>query len=376
MNNSKNEKRTSLIQKISIIVFLVFIYALTALNLAAPKHTYSENENRYLSKLPSLSFSSLLGGHFDTAFEDWFTDHFVARSSWICIKAKTVQLAGALENNGVYFGKNGRLIRQFLPGNDKLFRSGISAMQDFTEENGFHLNILLIPEASFGEKDSLPCGAFSIDEKELIDTVKAECSGQTVIDVSDMLRKMENTYFHTDHHWNERGALLAYEAICREVLHKEPENFSFEKVSSSFCGTMYSRSGAFWTKPDDLYRIDPGIAVDVTVEYEDGEKTTSLYDEQRLKEKDKYTYYLGGNHAAVHIRTNAESGRSAVIIKDSFAHILIPFLAVEYSDIMVYDLRYYHEPVSEAVADKANTDIFVIYSTDSFVNDSSLSALW
>ena len=212
-------------QKITIAVFLVFIYAMAALNLAAPKYTYSENENRYLSELPSLSFSEILSGHFDTAFEDWFTDHFVARSSWICVKAKTVQLAGVLENNGVYFGKNGRLIRQFLPGSDKMFRSGISALQDFSEKNNFHLNILLIPEASYGERDSLPSGAFNINEKELIETVKKECSGQTVIDVSDILQKTENTYFHTDHHWNERGAALAYEAICREVLHKEPGNY-------------------------------------------------------------------------------------------------------------------------------------------------------
>ncbi len=374
--NNRNETRTSLIRKISIIVFLGFIYALAALNLAAPKYTYSENENRYLSGFPSLSFSGLLGGHFDTDFENWFTDHFAARSSWICVKAKTVQLAGVIENNGVYFGKSGRLIRQFLPGNDRLFRAGISALRDFSEENDFHLNILLIPEASFGEKDSLPYGAFNINEKELVETVKDECSGQTVIDVSDILQKTENTYFHTDHHWNERGALLAYEAICREVLHKEPVDFRFEKVSSSFRGTMYSRSGAFWTKPDDLYRIDLVPGIDVTVEYEDGKRTDSLYDDKKLEEKDKYTYYLGGNHAAVHIRTDAGSGRSAVIIKDSFAHILIPFLAAEYSDIMVYDLRYYHEPVSEAVTDKASTDIYVIYSTDSFMNDSSLSALW
>lgn len=374
--NNRNETRTSLIRKISIIVFLGFIYALAALNLAAPKYTYSENENRYLSGFPSLSFSGLLDGHFDTDFEYWFTDHFAARSSWICVKAKTVQLAGSIENNGVYFGKNGRLIRQFLPGNDRLFRAGISALRDFSEENDFHLNILLIPEASFGEKDSLPYGAFNINEKELVETVKDECSGQTVIDVSDILQKTENTYFHTDHHWNERGALLAYEAICREVLHKEPVDFRFEKVSSSFRGTMYSRSGAFWTKPDDLYRIDPVPGIDVTAEYEDGKRTDSLYDDKKLEEKDKYAYYLGGNHAAVHIRTDAGSGRSAVIIKDSFAQILIPFLAAEYSDIMVYDLRYYHEPVSEAVTDKANTDIYVIYSTDSFMNDSSLSALW
>lgn len=363
-------------QKITIAVFLVFIYAMAALNLAAPKYTYSENENRYLSELPSLSFSEILSGHFDTAFEDWFTDHFVARSSWICVKAKTVQLAGVLENNGVYFGKNGRLIRQFLPGSDKMFRSGISALQDFSEKNNFHLNILLIPEASYGERDSLPSGAFNINEKELIETVKKECSGQTVIDVSDILQKTENTYFHTDHHWNERGAALAYEAICREVLHKEPGNYRYDKVSSSFCGTMYSRSGAFWTKPDELYRIDFEPGIEVSVEYEDGNRTASLYDAHKLEVKDKYAYYLGGNHAAVHIRTNAASGRSAVIIKDSFAHILIPFLAAEYSDIMVYDLRYYHEPVSESVTDQVNTDIYVIYSTDSFVNDSSLSALW
>ena len=81
-------------------------------------------------------------------------------------------------------------------------------------------------------------------------------------------------------------------------------------------------------------------------------------------------YYLDGNHAHVSIQTSVSNNRKAIIIQDSYAHILIPYLISEYEQIEVFDQRYYHDSVSELIDE--NTDVYFIYSMDNFVEDKNL----
>ena len=167
---------------------------------------------------------------------------------------------------------------------------------------------------------------------------------------------------------------MGYAAICRNVLNKDPNRFTYTLASNSFEGTMYSRSGAFWTKPDSIYTITPESGEqNVTVDYDNEHTENSLYSKDRLNEKDKYTYYVDGNHAYVDIRTDVTNGRKALLIKDSYSHILIPFLATEYSEIELVDLRYYHSPVSDLLKD--DQDVYVLYSLDNFCSDMNLAFL-
>ena len=102
----------------------------------------------------------------------------------------------------------------------------------------------------------------------------------------------------------------------------------------------------------------------------------SLYNEERLKTKDKYTYYIDGNHAFTEIHTDCGTGRSAVIVKDSYSHILMPYLAAEYSTIRLVDLRYYQGAVSSLLEEDPQADLYFIYSLNTLVTDSSLGMLW
>jgi hypothetical protein len=70
------------------------------------------------------------------------------------------------------------------------------------------------------------------------------------------------------------------------------------------------------------------------------------------------------------------NGKKAVIVKDSYAHILVPYLAQEYSEIDLVDLRYYKNAVSSLITDPSSTDVYVIYSLDEFTGSRSLAALW
>ncbi len=368
------KEKKNIIQYLTIGIFLLFIFSLTIVNIFCTKVDYSENENRSLATFPTLTLENLFSGTFDDDFEDWFSDHFVARDSWIQVKARSKQVTGSIENNTVYFGKEDHLIQQFTSYDSKTVQNNIQYINDFCDSYNIKANILLAPGASYGASEFLPYGAYNLDEKKLITSIGKQFSNQNYIDITDEISNGSDLYYKTDHHWNEKGAYIGYEAICKEVLNKDANTFTYEKVADGFKGTMYSKSGAFWNEGDSIYQMIPEKDYKVDVTYDDGTESDSLFVDNNLDKKDKYTYYLDGNHAYVDIKTNVKTNKKAVIVKDSYSHILIPYLTSEYSEIQVVDLRYYRQSVSSMIDN--NTDFYVIYSLESFVSDNNLAILW
>ena len=90
------------------------------------------------------------------------------------------------------------------------------------------------------------------------------------------------------------------------------------------------------------YENDEGIKVtDISTG-----KVGGLYDYSALNGSSKYDFFLGGNKA----RLRVESGKKPklVIIKDSFANSLIPFLARHF-DMEVIDPRYLRQPLEKVL---------------------------
>lgn len=362
-----NMMKKKTIEKLTIVLFLSVIGILSLCNLFKKDIEFSENENRPLAKVPSLSLEHVFGGHFDDDFETWFTDQFIGRDTWISMKSLFKKATGSIENNDVYYGKEEYLIRRFQTYPQKTLQQNIEVIQDFVEAQDIQMNILLIPTICNTQQALLPSGSWNIDQNNLIKQVYNALPNQNMLWIKSSLSNHNDVYYKTDHHWNEKGAYLAYEEIAKNVLHKEPNRFTYELVSDSFYGTMYSRSGAFWSKPDSIYKIIPSEDYTVEVNYDNECSTDSLYSEEKLKEKDKYTYYVDGNHPYVQIKSSNHNGKHAVIIKDSYAHILLPYLVSEYEEIEMVDLRYYHDSVSNLI--KENSDIYFIYSIDNFAQD-------
>lgn len=361
--------KKTLIQKLTISIFILFIFLFSIANIFYPKKDYSENENRTLASFPSTTMKSLFGGSFDDLFETYFSDHFIKRDTWIELKAAYKKATGSLENNHVYYGKNDKLIRSFQSYDKRSIDQNISIINEFATANNIQANILIVPTASI-QNDALPTGAYNVDQKELENYLKENFPNQNYIELYDDLSASKDLYYSTDHHWNELGANIAYNKIAQNVLNKEPNAFHYELVNDSFYGTMYSRSGAFWVKTDSIYKIDPEEEISVKVTYDESDEESSIYSEKRLNEKDKYMYYLDGNHSHVSITTSSKSKRKAIIIQDSYAHILIPYLVTEYEQIEVFDPRYYHDSVSSFIDE--DTDVYFIYSMDNFAEDKNL----
>ena len=362
--------------RIITALFSVFIGGFFVLNLLLPDKTFSEKENRQLQTLPKFSFSSLFSGSFATRFESYCSDQFAGRDVWIETKAGAELAQGKQQNNGVFLCVGDRLIEPFTaPQADALERAVQAA--DSLSDAGVPVSLALIPTAAQIYADILPDGAPNDDQQAVFDSAYSQTALETV-DISSVLAAHAGEYifYRTDHHWTSLGAYYAANALRSSWGLPEIDQATLtpEAVSDSFCGTLYSSSGFFWIAPDKMETLIAAPESSSVTRYETNgtEQTLPLYNYDKLTIKDKYTFFLGGNIPRAVVETGTENAPSLLILRDSYADSLVPFLTDAFSEIHLIDLRYYTGSVREYIAENAVDRVLLLYSTDNFCSDSSL----
>ena len=372
----------------------VFGTTLAALFLGAVLHKpteFSETENRYLEQKPKLTTVKLIDGSFMKDYETFITDQFPERSFFMGIKTAVERLRGRADDNGVYFGKEGYLFGKY---DGALFESetvknNISAVAEFVKlyADKFgkeHFKIALAPSSSEILKDKLPAYAHVYNQTGFIDKIKKEAGEDYVIDLGENLKKHadEYIYFRTDHHWTTLGAYYGYEAIAAGLgLEVQPlEKMKAETVSYDFLGTYDSKVNTGITGGVDADSITIYFSAEIDKSNmmwdNDNDKTfDSIYNMDALKGKDKYTVFFGGNHSVTDIKTPNNTGKTLLIIKDSFAHSLAPFLIKDYDRIVMLDLRYFNKSLKKYLNENEITDLLVLYSTPDFAEDANIGRL-
>ncbi|MFE0555450.1 DHHW family protein [Paenibacillus sp. NPDC058910] len=369
-------------RKLLALLLLIFIGAITALNLVAPDRTLSESENRMLEQLPHFSLKALVSGDFTLDFEKYVSDQFVFRDFWIGTKTDTDRMMGKKENNGIYIGKDGYLIQNFIPPAEEDWKGKVDAIHAFDQATPkMQKYVMLVPTAAALYKDKLPKYAMVGDEEAYLEKVRRFLHPNIrFVDVFSALyaEREQHVFYKTDHHWTTKGAYIAYLELCRQMgltPQKEAE-FNIHQVTDEFYGSLYSKSGFRHIQPDRLQLYLPKDQEKYTVTYVDEEKTTdSLYAMEQLQRKDKYAVFLKGNHARIHIKTANPSGRKLLVVKDSYANSLIPFLLKHYSEIHVVDLRYYEEDLASLANEQGIQDMLLLYNANTFFEDPSITNL-
>ena len=113
--------------------------------------------------------------------------------------------------------------------------------------------------------------------------------------------------------------------------------------------------------------------MDYKVEYcMEGKTASSIYDMDALGKKDKYMVFLGGNYPLIRITTPGRNNRKLLIIKDSYANTLVPFLLEHYDEIYMVDPRYYTDSIEKLVRDEHIDNIMILYNVITFVEDQSI----
>ena len=114
----------------------------------------------------------------------------------------------------------------------------------------------------------------------------------------------------------------------------------------SFQGTLSAKSGFRASEKEEMDVFlprDDSVPSSVVNYVDEQKKTASFYDTSKLETRDKYAMFFNGNHGKVVITTPTEENRTLLVIKDSYANSLIPFLAPYYRKIVMVDPRYFYD---------------------------------
>ena len=389
-------------------IFLLLIFGFTAATVIKPPRERSETENRTLQRRPDLTWDSLIKGEFADDYEDYLSDQFILRDSWITIKTAFERAAFKQETNDVYFGKDGYLIEKHSGSfTSDTAQQNILRLQAFMEKmseryDADHLSCMIVPNAVDVLGDKLPAYADPYDEEEYLEKIRDALPEGVWVDASSVLKAQheaaygaENSgmvlhtadgsdadfsqlYYRTDHHWKTASAYLAFSAWLKQknLGEASPDQYLVTTVTDSFEGTIASKLGISG-KADSIERFDPAVPFDYYLVYNQSDDIrNSIYLESCLDTKDKYAYFYGGNYGLIEAKMpDAQTGRRLLIIKDSYAHCFTPFTYAYFDEVDMLDPRYYNASISELMAQKDYTDVLFLFNASGFAEETAIARL-
>lgn len=368
---------------IPAFVFLIFIFGMAIWFLLSPKSDYSSAEKRYLQQFPDASIENISNGTFGEEFESFFADQFPMRNLWVGFNAYFSLYTGNNGANGVYNCKNDYLINVPVSTDNNLDKN-LGAITKFKNSIDTPVTVMFAPSTGYITDDVLPAVHNNYNDDEYFENAgkTLEQSGINFVDLREIFKEEYKNgtqlYYKTDHHWTTAGAYTAYTKLCESLGTTPTPKDSFDiKSYDGFYGTTYSTSGFLMTPSDsiEVWENPNNNENNIKVKITEGKQTTeynSMFFYDHLEEDDKYPVFIDGNHALTEITNTSAKGGTLVMIKDSFSHCLAPFLADNYSKIILVDMRYYKLSVSDLIEQENPEQVVVLYGIDNIATDTDI----
>jgi len=369
---------------IQILLFTALISVFLALFLAMPDVLFSEQENRKLTQAPQFTLENLFSGKFTQKFESYITDQFPLRDRWITVKARSELLTGKKENKGVYLCEDDTLIEAYKAPDPAQLEKNIDAVRTLSESADVPVYFALIPGAAEIHSSLLPKNAPNDSQKDVINFCY-ENSGAVNVDIYSALQSHSDEYifYRTDHHWTSLGAYYGYTSLmdAMGLGHSPLTAFDRRTVTDEFFGTVYSKSGINWVKPDTIEIFAEQDEATTVLNYSEGEAVkTELYDYGCLEKKDKYSMFMGGITPLITVETGNTDAPTLLVVRDSYMDSLAPFLQNSFSKIYFIDLRYYktqfmQSSIRNFIRENSIDEVLVCYSVYNFATDANVFLL-
>lgn len=195
---------------------------------------------------------------------------------------------------------------------------------------------------------------------EGIKTVDAHSTMKEAADAGEYI------YFRTDHHWTARGAYAAYVAFCQEAGFEPVPLENMEKrVIENFVGTLYGQTqdSVLRENPDYVEYFIPPVETE-TYRYVKNQPYTpyasTIWADYATGGGNTYSVFLHGDLPLTHIKTNANTGRKVLVVKESFGNAFSPFLISHYDEVFIVDQRYFQLGLIDFIQQNGVTDLLFI----------------
>lgn len=359
------------------VIFIVLLLGLAGKEALSHQRTYSPVEKRELQTRPEISITKVLDGRFQKKYESYLRDQFPGRDHWVSFQTDMELFMGKNEIHNVYIGKNHYLLEHYTEKefDPQQISKNLQALEKFVgkAKQNADVHVMMVPTKSWILREKLPAFAPHYKEQKFYDALQQKLEKEDVlISVEPVLdaHKEEEIYYRTDHHWTTLGAWYAYEQYTKAVggdLQRAQGKKKFRCISKDFYGTTYAKIN-YARQADKIEIYEPEDKLRVV--YNMGEKKTkTLYDFSFLKTADQYSVFTGGNQAVLEITGGIKNGKTLLLIKDSFANSILPFLAEDYEKLVVVDLRQLNVSGDRLLEMFSPTDILILYNSAQFAQD-------
>lgn len=176
-------------------------------------------------------------------------------------------------------------------------------------------------------------------------------------------RKTDYLYYRSDHHWTSLGAYYAYQAVAATMGEKPLTLSSFKKNEiKNFLGSAYAATlnAGMKKNPDIVTTYMPNVQFKFDIYKTTKPKSHPLIEAKLPTDgRGGYAVFLGGDFPLGRIATDVRNGKKLLIVKDSYANAMIPYLVPHFEEINIVDPRYYKGNLLTLIKDRKVTDVLV-----------------
>jgi hypothetical protein len=322
----------------TVVVFLAIIVLPLAANLAGRDGADAAAENRELAAFPRLERSWRAAAAFGPDLSAWFEDHFGFRSRlvrWygetrLFVLGVSPSAAVARGRDGWFFYADDKAIEDYAndppmtPDAIGNWTRALANARDWLKARGIAYVFTVAPDKHVVYGENMPPTIARVAPVSRTDQllVAAGDAGIAAVDLRPALftaRRDERIYQKTDTHWNDRGALVAYQQLIAAVRAQAPA------VPPA------------WTRDDftPVVRMIPGMDLAGMMGLTRALEEIDLPLVPKRPRRARVVEPAGAEPTAEEGRLVTEIAGStlprALIIRDSFTSRLVPFLSEHFS---------------------------------------------
>jgi len=188
---------------------------------------------------------------------------------------------------------------------------------------------------------------------------------------ADVIKEMEGhqeqlLFYKSDHHWTGLGAYYAYRAWAKVAGVVPLELSDFDKRSvPGVAGSYWSLTQAPELRHADkesYYYVPKTVTFDGT-QYTGPQQKTPVPQPFFAEKSRGYIVFLGGDIPLLASNTNAGTGRTALVIKNSYGNAFAPYLLPHFDRVVVLDYRYVSRNIQDIVDSFGVTDLVFVNAT-------------
>ena len=306
----------------------------------------------------------------------WRKDDFIDLNGWM------YNMLGRREMNGVYKMSNGCLtfVKPYV--DTSSFAESTIILYNELSKRGIDMLYTQAPFKNESSQNLLPPSIYSYSDRNADDFLKAITNANVPVlnfktKIQEENMDFDSLFYRTDFHWNTQAGFWAFQKIAEKIKNDFDINidsmitditqYTIEIHKSLFRGAHAQRTGKHYAGLDDISFFIPAFPTQFSIQLSSLDAKEGKFEETLLNREllslHPYMVHLGSDYSLTIKNHLIGNGKKIMIIKDSFALPVIPFLALAFKQVEVIDLRYgKHESLINTI-DSMKPDIVVFIYT-------------